>query len=141
AEARKAEGAQMILALDSLGSASTWAGDYDRARKFLQAAVEVNGDYLPARADLALALLASGDAKGAGSEYDRAVKSAVTYTRGTDGAALKGASLNAGFEDARTHLEAAALDLERLMNERPELEEAGRQLFDRLNRAASAYER
>ncbi|HVF99106.1 MAG TPA: tetratricopeptide repeat protein, partial [Chloroflexia bacterium] len=34
-QVRKAEGAQMILALDSLGSASTWAGDYDRARTFL----------------------------------------------------------------------------------------------------------
>jgi hypothetical protein len=141
AEARKAEGAQMILALDSLGAASTWAGDYDLARKFLQAAVEINGDYLPARADLALALLASGDSKGAAGAYDQAVKSAATYTRGTDGAALKGASLNAGFEDARTQLEAAASDLERLMNERPDLKEAGGRLLDRLNRAASTYER
>jgi hypothetical protein len=139
--ARKGEGAQMILALDSLGAASTWAGDYEQARKFLEAAAEVNADYVPARADLALALLAAGDSKGAASQYDQAIKSAATYTRGSDGAALKGASLNAAFDDARAQLEAAASDLERLMQERPELEEAGGQLLDRLNRAASAYER
>lgn len=140
-EARKDDGAQMILALDKLGAASTWAGDYEAAIKFLEAAVKVNEDYVPARANLALALLASGDSKGAESEYDKAVKSAATYTLGTDGATLKGASLNAAFEDARIQLEAAAADLERLMNEQPELEEAGARLLDRLHRASSAYER
>lgn len=141
AEALFGEGAQLILALDSLGEAATWAGDYDRARNFLEAALDVNEDYIPARANLALALLASGDEKAAAGEYNRAVKSAATYTRGDDGAAMKGATLNAAFEDARIEIEAAAADLEQLMDERPELKETGEQLLDRLNQAVAAYER
>ncbi|HEX8229142.1 MAG TPA: tetratricopeptide repeat protein [Chloroflexia bacterium] len=134
------EGAQMILALDSLGAASTWAGDYEGARKFLQAAVEINQDYVPARANLALVLLASGDSEGAASEYNRAVKAVATYIRDPEGETLRGASRKAALEDASTQLQAASADLERLLDERPELEEAGGPLLDQLNRAASLYE-
>ncbi|MDQ5823454.1 MAG: hypothetical protein M3441_04480 [Chloroflexota bacterium] len=134
------EGAQMILALDSLGAASTWAGDYVGAREFLQAAVEINEDYVPARANMALTLLASGDAKGAASEYDSALKAVATYTRGPEGESLRGAPRKAALEDASAQLQAASADLERLLDERPELEEAGGPLLDHLNRAASLYE-
>ncbi|HEX8599653.1 MAG TPA: hypothetical protein VF952_14205 [Chloroflexia bacterium] len=134
------EGAQLILALDSLGAASTWASDYEGARKFLQAAVEINEDYVPARANLALTLLASGDAKGAANEYDSAVKAVATYARGPEGETLRGAARKAAFEDANTQLVAASADLERLLDERPELEEAGTPLLDQLNKAASLYE-
>jgi tetratricopeptide (TPR) repeat protein len=140
-EARAGEGAQMILALDSLGAASTWAGDYDVARKFLQGAVEINPDYVPARANLGLSLLAAGNTKGAGNEYDSAIKSVAAYTRGADGAVLKGSTLNAAFEDARTDLESASADLQRMLDEQPELQDTGGPLLERLNRAASVYKK
>ena len=135
------DGAHVILALEELGAASIWSGDYEQARNFLQGAIAINEDYVPARANMALALLASGDTKGATAEYNAAVKAASTYAKGSDGIALEGASLNAAFDDARAELEAAAANLERLLTERPELEEVGGQMLGMLHQAASTYER
>lgn len=140
-EDRLNDAAQVILALNELGTASIWSGDYEQARNFLQGAIALNEEYVPARANMALALFASGDAKGATAEYNATVKAAATYAKRSDGTTLEGASLNEAFDDARAELEAAAADLEKLMTERPERDEAGGQIVEMLRQAASTYER
>ena len=140
-EARADKGAQLILALDNLGAASTWAGDNSSAKHFLTQALDLNGDYAPARANLALATLAGGDVQGAAAEYERAISSAAGYLLGSDGKPLDEPEHGEAVTQAHADLEQAITSAKALAAERTDLAGASAPLVKRLQQAADLYKK
>ncbi|MEO6458397.1 MAG: tetratricopeptide repeat protein, partial [Chloroflexia bacterium] len=135
-EVRTDLGWRLILALNNLGSAAIWAEDYEAAERFFEPGLQINGDYVLLRSNLALAKMASGDTPAAKAEYAKAIASADVYLKNeAEGDETEAAAT------AKRELEAAAEALDSLIEAKPDLEKEGGPLLEELRSAAAKYGR
>lgn len=140
AEAGYEWGSKSIVAINNLGAAAIWAGDYALAEKVFAQGLAISPNFALMHANLGLTKLLQKDPAAAQAEYDKAIAAAESYVADSEGKRVEGNDWKQRSAVAKSELEGSATALEVIAKQQPALAPAVQPFIQKLQTAAKQYE-